>query len=698
MEFNANPTAVFDGECDGMLGVKLFSFIGLFRSLKTIKPGTFKKLNKLATLSISFNPQLMSLNEDVFRGLYGLVSLQLSNNGFNEIKDFSTALKASFMPMLTTIILTELHCPRVEEDDFAYLPGSKVRNIFFDGSQINYIHPDAFIIIKDLRNLSVSDTLVDEPNVIEVLQKIYKNKIPLMSLKLKLWGNKTRVPRQLFNVIGNTMITELILNGNQFDIIEKDTFPKMPNINTLILEESKITDIKENALINFPNLKQLHLKENKMDTIPLGVSIGTLEILDISRNTKPESSCFSFKFDNMTSLKILDLSYNNIIRIYNRSLHGLPNLKKLNLFQTNILLISNNSFKELRNLEYLDLGGNDFPQISWVKNTFTGLIKLKYLSLEKCNIKFFPSNDIFENLASLQTLNLRNNFLVEIPQDFMISMSKIKVLDLANNQLQTWQERLFINTAVKNLIISRNPFTHLTKAMLQDIADLKVVDVSNNPFHCECDQLIQIKNSLTDGRINHILSILNQTNSFCVSPETDKTIVEYYLSNLERCSRERIIKVLRHTAPLLICGFVLLTISLVSYNYRSHIRYWIFLLKLSLSRKNQLNKKRDFIQRRINYIYDAIVSYSDEDRNFVIRLVNMLESYDPFLKLCVYGRDFESQTNVFESVLKWAATSRKTLFIISNSYINSEWSAWEAAVAENHRLFLENDCGECVND
>nr|XP_022910857.1 toll-like receptor 2 type-2 [Onthophagus taurus] len=382
----------------------------------------------------------------------------------------------------------------------------------------------------------------------------------------------------------------------------------------------------------------------------------------------------------MASLKILDLSYNNIIRIYNRTLHGLPNLKKLNLFQTNILLISNNSFKELRSLEYLDLGDNDFPQISW------------------CKIKFFPSNDIFENLVSLQTLILRNNFLVEIPQDLMISMSKMKVLDLANNRLKPWQERLFINTAVENLIISQNPFTHLTKAMLQDIADLKVVDVSNNPFHCECDQLIQPIYSLTDGRINHILSLLNQTNSFCVSPETDNTIVEYYRSNLERCSRERIIKILRHTAPLLICGFLLLTISLVSYNYRSHIRYWIFLLKLSTSRRNQLNTKRDFIERRINYIYDAIVSYSNEDRNFVIRLVNMLESYDPFLKLSVYGRDFEIETNVSESVLKWAARSRKTLLVISNSYINSEWCAWEAAIAENHRLFLENERGECVND
>nr|XP_022916429.1 toll-like receptor 4 [Onthophagus taurus]XP_022916430.1 toll-like receptor 4 [Onthophagus taurus] len=695
---------ILPGDFDNLLHIT-----GLYiednMKLTWIQIGALKDLNRLEVLSISFNPLLMSLGEDVFEGLNSLVTLRLIHNGFNEIKDASVAFKAPFMPNLATIILSELDCRRVEKEDFANLNGSGVGNIFFDDSQIDYIHPEAFIYLKNLKNLSVSETLVEETNMIDVLKKIGEHKIPLMSLNLKGWGFKTRVPNKLFNIIANTTITELILNRNQFHTIDENTFPEMPNIESLILEDCMITDIKENAFINFKNLKQLHLKDNKMVTAPKGVLIPTLEVLDISGNTKPGKSYFTLeenrsKFDNMTLLKMLDLSYNNVRRIYNRSLFGPINLKKLNLFHSNIMLISDNAFYELSNLEYLNLGDNHFPQRSWVKEIFTGLINLKYLSLESCKIEYFPSNDIFGELTSLETLNLRKNFLSEITPDFIFSLRTLKVLNLSDNRLKTWHNRLFIKTALENLTISRNPFTYLTEAMLKDISHFKLVDFSNNPFHCDCDQLIEPFDSLPRGEINHILNLLNQTSTFCLLPESaeNTTIVEYYQNNHKTCQKEKEIKITRYLVPSLICGILFLITLILCYIYRWHIRYWIFLTKLSIAQRTQFNKKRDSIKGHTNYLYDGFVSYSTEDRNFVIRLVSMLENYEPFLKLCVYERDFELGTIISESVLECLSRSRKTLLIISNSYIKSQWCTWEAQVAENHRLFFENERGECVND
>ncbi|XP_071052231.1 toll-like receptor 2 type-2 [Onthophagus taurus] len=674
--------------------------------LASIQIGTLKDLNKLEILSISYNPSLMSLDQDVFEGLNNLVTLRLIHNGFNEIKDASMALKASFMPKLTTIILSELDCRRVEKDDFANLNGSGVRNIFFDNSQIDYIHPEAFIYLNNLKNLSVSVTLVEETNMIDVLKKISEHNIPLMSLNLKGWGFKMRVPNKLFNVIANTTITELNLNRNQFHKIDENTFPEMPNIESLKLEECVITDIKENAFIYFKNLKELYLKRNKMITVPRGVLIPRLEVLDISGNTIPGSSYFTIddyttKLDNMTSLKILDLSCNNIKRIYNLNLYGPRNLKKLNLFDANIMIISDNSFSELTNLEYLNLGKNYFPKRSWVKEIFTGLINLKYLSLESCKIEYFLSNDIFGELISLETLNLRNNFFTEITPDFMFSLRTLKVLDLSENRLKPWHNRLFNNnkTSMENLTISRNPFTYLTEAMLEDFFNFKFVDVSNNPFFCECDQLIDPFTSLPLSKINRVLNLLNQTSTFCLLPESaeNTTIVEYYQNNYKSCQKEKEIKITNYLVPSLICGILFLLTLILCYIYRWHIRYWIFLTKLSITQRTQFNKKRDDTIHS-NYLYDAFVSYSTEDRNFVITLVSMLENYEPFLKLCVYERDFELGTIISESVLECLSRSRKTLLIISNSYIKSQWCTWEAQVAENHRLFFENERGECVND
>jgi hypothetical protein len=99
-----------------------------------------------------------------------------------------------------------------------------------------------------------------------------------------------------------------------------------------------------------------------------------------------------------------------------------------------------------------------------------------------------------------------------------------------------------------------------------------------------------------------------------------------------------------------------------------------------------------------DYQYDAFVSYSNEDRNFVVRLVAMLENYEPFLKLCVYERDFEIGSVISESVLQSVALSRRTLLVISDAFARSQWCRWELQLAENHRLFLrdENEGGDSL--
>jgi hypothetical protein len=69
----------------------------------------------------------------------------------------------------------------------------------------------------------------------------------------------------------------------------------------------------------------------------------------------------------------------------------------------------------------------------------------------------------------------------------------------------------------------------------------------------------------------------------------------------------------------------------------------------------------------------------------------MLENYEPFLKLCVYERDFEIGSVISESVLQSVALSRRTLLVVSDAFARSQWCRWELQLAENHRLFLRDD-------
>lgn len=133
------------------------------------------------------------------------------------------------------------------------------------------------------------------------------------------------------------------------------------------------------------------------------------------------------------------------------------------------------------------------------------------------------------------------------------------------------------------------------------------------------------------------------------------------------------------------------------YIYRWHIKYWIFLTRLYLSRKGKIQPKKK-ITEFSKYYYDAFISYSTEDRNFVLRLASMLENYEPYLKLCIYERDFQIGALLSESILEGVAKSRKTMLIISDNYAKSQWCRWESHLAEHHRLFFENEVGEYVDD
>lgn len=90
------------------------------------------------------------------------------------------------------------------------------------------------------------------------------------------------------------------------------------------------------------------------------------------------------------------------------------------------------------------------------------------------------------------------------------------------------------------------------------------------------------------------------------------------------------------------------------------------------------------------YKYDAFVSYCNDDREFVIDMISHLETQPPYLKLCVYERDFEIGSFISESVISNINESKYVILVISNGFAKSQWCRWETQLAEYHRIFLED--------
>ncbi|CAB1320395.1 unnamed protein product [Coregonus sp. 'balchen'] len=92
--------------------------------------------------------------------------------------------------------------------------------------------------------------------------------------------------------------------------------------------------------------------------------------------------------------------------------------------------------------------------------------------------------------------------------------------------------------------------------------------------------------------------------------------------------------------------------------------------------------------RRAANQYDAFVSYNTHDEPWVLReLLPELEGKQGW-RLCLHHRDFQPGKPIIENITDAIYGSRKTICVISQNYLESEWCSREIQVA-SFRLFDE---------
>ena len=123
------------------------------------------------------------------------------------------------------------------------------------------------------------------------------------------------------------------------------------------------------------------------------------------------------RFPKMANLYDLDLSFNNITELVNRTLANLTNLK--------YLTISNNPFLE-----------------RIAKYSFVHLNKLQSLDLSNTALRNLKTK-MFENLHNLLFLNLSNSHIISVQDNTFYNLHKLKVLDITNNPIELFHSNMF---------------------------------------------------------------------------------------------------------------------------------------------------------------------------------------------------------------------------------------------------------------
>ena len=356
----------------------------------------------------------------------------------------------------------------------------------------------------------------------------------------------------------------------------------------------------------------------------------------------------SIPSDITTTCTSLDLSGNNFSSISSSDFDGRDRIKKLYLHSSHIIELEDGCFKGLPSLLSLDLS---------------------YNLLRSLNAR------MFDGLNHLGNLSVSFNRISVIAEGTFASLKSLKQLDLTANELQT---------------LSNHDFK-----LMSNILSLKL---AKNPWTCECTYLEMMKN-FTIAKASHITDI---DKVVCITYNvTSNETVKYPLAGVhlpDFCLNKTVVynetktesekldsaAIAAMSTVLSVFVFGIVVFGIV-FSKREFLKVWCF-VKFGW----KLYQKEN--EGDANRPYDAFVSYSSDDEDFVARkLVPYLEEDRKGrqgYRLCVHYRDFAVGASIAESIISAVERSKRVIIVLSENFLNSEWCQFEFQKA-HHQLLEE---------
>ena len=330
----------------------------------------------------------------------------------------------------------------------------------------------------------------------------------------------------------------------------------------------------------------------------------------------------------------------------------------------------------LNHLKYLDVS-QSFSVFKNFENLWGEVMRLP--QLQTLNL---ASNRIDADSMRLNTtvpnvihLDLSNNTIQTLSSEILKCLQKLQRLFLGGNHLvslENLKSRSLYLPVIQILDISRNSITEIPRSFLEvQNETLNVLDAGGNPFACTCAIEPFQKWILSDSQV-----MLVPDNKYkCKTPPhlSGLSITQVKLD----CDSHLAF----YLTVSISCGLAFLLFLILTIKYKWHIKYRLFLF-LTWRRKYQP------IENEVNGIglntirYDAFISYAHEnnrDLTWVLNdlRVNLEETPKPF-RLCIgYARDFIPGTPLLEAITEAIHNSRKTIIVLSPSYLDSEWCYFE---------------------
>ncbi|KAM3591312.1 uncharacterized protein V6R79_000087 [Siganus canaliculatus] len=307
----------------------------------------------------------------------------------------------------------------------------------------------------------------------------------------------------------------LQLNQNKM-VIQQDAFKNLRHLGFLSFDRSKVRDIDPVWFHPLKKMTRLSLVKNEITELaPLAFSALTeLEQLYLQFNLlkyitrKPFSNLRKLKklnlslniidfveegtFEDLDRLSYLDLSGNRIKRLTPSILSGLTNLKSFVLYNNRLHFRSYESpFVKLTSLEYLEMnyqgpGGRGIGTIG--PHFFQSQSRLTSIAIgHSIMLDFHP--DAFVPLVNLKKLYIAGVVMKTTNLSAVLSrLKRLQKLTLYRADLDALPANLLPpDNTLEVLQVQANHLHKLDQNMLDTLSKLRVLDVTENPLSCTCD-------------------------------------------------------------------------------------------------------------------------------------------------------------------------------------------------------------------
>ena len=486
-------------------------------------------------------------------------------------------------------------------------------------------------------------------------------------------------PRNISSLLTNTSIHTVNLEYNDIKFVEEGVLYYLPRSLQKISVRGNRLLVKANEylvaeLINLEKLKELDISDQTITSLTIRKHV-TLRDESVKYKDDPCEHRIFIKVP--PSLEILRG------RNFHYKFSFLPPLSVSNPSNLTYLDLSQCGLLEwigplgINSLEELNLSGN---QCRFIKTGFFNLMPhLITLNIERNSLGSFlassSSINVFQELRSLMYLKMRDNFIINLPQDLIRYNILLNELDISHNEIEALDldigplKRLtYINCSSNKLATLPKSFRDsLDRLVVNTNMDLKniTINLSRNRILCTCENF-----DFLEWCMNSQVVVRFSPNDTCTGYDGNITQAYQYLRN--ECKKDNSVREWLYPVQTMCILFIMSVFALIVYKKRWSIIYRWYLFRLQRKGYTPIEGCND------GYQYDAFLSFADEDRPFVDQVVTKLEENTILqCQVCVHYRDFTPGKSIYKNIVEAIHMSKKTVVFISRAFLKSSWCRYE---------------------